>query len=165
MKYSYMNFNNASTAGSQFWNYITFLKIEFTSLAVQQPSKKLPIFLVILIFIWEYYFFQKNCAQYEQVREQFDLRSHEANLCRQRIEQCTHYQLQEDVEALTKTIGKLLGLILCLCTAILLLKSSTVQCTNTSVFLWVFLVNLLCSLLFLKNCFLKDALQLVIFLV
>lgn len=49
---------------------------------------------------------QRNCAKYEEVRRQFDLRSHEVGLCRQRLQQGSHFQLQEDVNALQATIGE-----------------------------------------------------------
>uniref|UniRef100_A0A2P2I6M3 Structural maintenance of chromosomes protein n=2 Tax=Hirondellea gigas TaxID=1518452 RepID=A0A2P2I6M3_9CRUS len=47
---------------------------------------------------------QRNCNQYEEARRQHDLRRHEASLCRQRLEQGSHHQQQEDINALTKTI-------------------------------------------------------------
>ncbi|KAB7504389.1 Structural maintenance of chromosomes protein 2, partial [Armadillidium nasatum] len=48
--------------------------------------------------------FQKNANQYSNVKQQYDLRHHELQLCQQRLQQTTHYQLKEEVENLQKVM-------------------------------------------------------------
>uniref|UniRef100_A0A0P4WHI6 Structural maintenance of chromosomes protein n=1 Tax=Scylla olivacea TaxID=85551 RepID=A0A0P4WHI6_SCYOL len=43
---------------------------------------------------------QRNADKYASVKQEYTLRSHELQLCRQRIEQSTHYQHQEEIKAL-----------------------------------------------------------------
>ncbi|XP_071521625.1 structural maintenance of chromosomes protein 2 [Panulirus ornatus] len=45
---------------------------------------------------------QRNADKYSSVKQQYTLRSHELQLCQQRIQQSTHYQQQEEVNALEK---------------------------------------------------------------
>jgi len=46
----------------------------------------------------------RNAGRYDQVRQQYDVRSHEAELCRGRLQQGAHHQIQEEVNALKATI-------------------------------------------------------------
>lgn len=47
---------------------------------------------------------QKNADKYLKAKQQYTLRFHELQLCNQRIQQSTHYQQQEEVNALENTI-------------------------------------------------------------
>lgn len=47
---------------------------------------------------------QANSEKYNSVKQQHELKSHELNMCRQRLQQGQHYQQQEDVNALEKVM-------------------------------------------------------------
>lgn len=49
---------------------------------------------------------QRNAGKYASVKQEYTLRNHELQLCRQRIEQSTHYQHQEEIKALEETINE-----------------------------------------------------------
>lgn len=45
-------------------------------------------------------------TRFRQVKQQFDLKVHEAELVQARLKQSTHHHQLEEVEALQKTAGK-----------------------------------------------------------
>ncbi|ROT64973.1 putative structural maintenance of chromosomes protein 2 isoform X2 [Penaeus vannamei] len=47
---------------------------------------------------------QRNADKYQSVKQQYMLRSHELELCQQRIQQSSHYQQQEEVNALEEVM-------------------------------------------------------------
>ena len=50
------------------------------------------------------YFF---ISRFRQIKQQYDLKVHEAELVQARLKQSTHHHQLEEVEALQKTVGKL----------------------------------------------------------
>ena len=50
------------------------------------------------------YFF---VSRFRQIKQQYDLKVHEAELVQARLKQSTHHHQLEEVEALQKTVGKL----------------------------------------------------------
>ncbi|KAG0712441.1 Structural maintenance of chromosomes protein 2 [Chionoecetes opilio] len=49
---------------------------------------------------------QKNADKYASVKQEYTFRSHELEMCRQRIEHSTHYQHQEEIRALEDTMNE-----------------------------------------------------------
>lgn len=46
------------------------------------------------------------CDRYRQLKQQYDLKAHEAELLSDRLKQGTHHQQLTEIEALEKSIGK-----------------------------------------------------------
>ena len=46
-------------------------------------------------------------SRYRQIKQQYDLKVHEAELVQARLKQSTHHHQLEEVEALQKTVGTL----------------------------------------------------------
>ena len=46
-------------------------------------------------------------SRFRQIKQQYDLKVHEAELVQARLKQSTHHHQLEEVEALQKTVGKL----------------------------------------------------------
>lgn len=53
-----------------------------------------------------YPFSKRNADQYRRIKGQFDLQSHELELCRQRLQHTSHFQIAKDVNQLQQTMGK-----------------------------------------------------------
>ena len=56
------------------------------------------------MFNWILFFF---ISRFRQIKQQYDLKVHEAELVQARLKQSTHHHQLEEVEALQKTVGKL----------------------------------------------------------
>lgn len=59
-------------------------------------------YLYVHVCNWIYFFFYR----FRQIKQQYDLKVHEAELVQARLKQSTHHHQLEEVEALQKTVGK-----------------------------------------------------------
>lgn len=59
-------------------------------------------YLYVDVFNWIYFFVYR----FRQIKQQYDLKVHEAELVQARLKQSTHHHQLEEVEALQKTVGK-----------------------------------------------------------
>ncbi|XP_076058324.1 structural maintenance of chromosomes 2 [Oratosquilla oratoria] len=50
------------------------------------------------------HYLQRNAEQYSNLKQQYTLRAHELELCKQRLQQTTHFQQEEEVKALEQTM-------------------------------------------------------------
>ena len=60
--------------------------------------------------VWELLDKNVGCffvSRFRQIKQQYDLKVHEAELVQARLKQSTHHHQLEEVEALQKTVGKL----------------------------------------------------------
>ena len=69
--------------------------------------------------------------RYRQIKQQYDLKVHEAELVQARLKQSTHHHQLEEVEALQKTVGRLPA-----CLIWNSLDTNTPEIVNAVTFLW-----------------------------
>lgn len=75
-------------------------------LVVVQPVPQSDILTCYMIVSSLRYTSLALVTRYRQVKQQFDLKVHEAELVQARLKQSTHHHQLEEVEALQKTAGK-----------------------------------------------------------